>query len=117
MIDISEDNFAGSTPEILGDFTCMLCYGVALNPVKCNKCETVYCSKCLPAEALPGAESNNAPRSYNNPRYECYKKCGSKKTCNLSRIERNILNNLKFKCQHAEEYNCKKVVKYEFLAK
>ena len=39
--------------------------------------------------------------------------CGSKKVTKLSRIERNILNNFEFKCQHAETHGCKSVIKYE----
>jgi hypothetical protein len=31
----------------------------------------------------------------------------------LSRIEKNILNNLSFQCQHADEHGCTAIVKYE----
>ena len=120
LIDLCEDSFVGSkltTDDILSDFICMLCYGVCIEPVKCNKCETMYCAKCLPREALPGGKPDNKPRSYDNPKYTCYKKCGSNKTVQLSRIEKNILNNLSFKCQHADEHGCEAVVKYEFYKK
>ena len=45
--------------------------------------------------------------------YTCYKKCGSRKVVGLSRMERNILNSLTFKCQHADEHGCEAIVKYE----
>ena len=63
MIDITEENFSAKdfdTESILNFFTCMMCYGIAQNPLKCNKCETVYCKACLP-----------------NTTFSCFKKCGS----------------------------------------
>ena len=49
----------------------------------------------------------------NRTRYTCYKKCGSNKLITMSRIEKNVLNNMTFKCQHADSYNCKATIKYE----
>merc|ERR1711935_484143 len=77
---------------ILCDFVCMMCCGIVIDPIKCVQCETLYCSKCLPKEGLPGALPDNKGRSYNNPAYTCYKKCGSNKTKHISRLERNIRN-------------------------
>ena len=98
MINISEDNFAGVTfmteEDILSDFTCMLCYGIALQPVKCKKCETVYCSGCLSDDA----HDNSIKVKYPQQKYTCYKKCGCSEVCQLSRIERNFLKNLRFNC-------------------
>ena len=42
LIDLSEYNFdkeALSSEELLQDLTCLLCYGVAINPLKCATCE------------------------------------------------------------------------------
>ena len=50
--------------EIASNFTCLLCLGIAINPVKCGTCNTVYCQTCLPT---PG-DGMNA--------YKCYKLCG-----------------------------------------
>ena len=90
-------------------FTCMLCYGVAIKPVKCSTCETVYCTNCLPPDAFPGGKYD--PKK-SHKRYACYKQCGSKTTQALGRIERNLLNGLVFKCQHEPE-GCEAEVKYE----
>ena len=50
-IDITDDMYTGSLhPEIIQDFICMLCYGIVFKPLKCNKCETMYCSKCVPKD-------------------------------------------------------------------
>ena len=40
--------------------------------------------------------------------------CGSKDVVPLSRIETQLLNSLKFKCQHAAD-GCQQVLKYEDL--
>ena len=45
--------------------------------------------------------------------YACYKKCGGRTVVGLSRIDKNILNSLTFKCQHADEHGCEAVIKYE----
>ena len=41
--------------DILQNFVCMICYGVVIDPVKCQGCETLYCRSCLPADALDGS--------------------------------------------------------------
>ena len=113
-MDLSECNFdmtVLSSEDLLQDFTCLLCYGVAINPLKCDKCEQIYCSRCLPKTVTPDGQMN----SYGA--YTCYKKCGSRKVVGLSRIEKNILNSLSFQCQHADEHGCTAVVKYEFYKK
>ena len=73
-----------------------MCYGVVQEPVKCTKCETMYCKKCIPQN-----------------KYSCFMKCGASTTTALGRIERNILNNLTFRCQHSAEFQCEAVLKYE----
>ena len=113
MINISEDTFAGTSymteEDILSDFTCMLCYGIALQPLKCKGCETIYCSACLPEDAHdPSVKFKPGQR-----KYQCYKLCGKSELGPLSRIEKNFLSNIPFKCQHEEEFGCKAVVKYE----
>ena len=110
MINISEHTFAGqscmSEDDVLSDFTCMLCYGIALQPVKCAGCETIYCSACLPEDA-------HDPGIITKKRYSCYNLCGSSQVCRLGRIEMNIINNIPLKCQHEEEFGCNAIVKYE----
>ena len=48
-MDITDDMYVGTCSEdVVETFTCMLCYGIVDKPLKCDKCETVYCSKCIP---------------------------------------------------------------------
>jgi len=97
-MNLSEDLFAGidllDEEDILQPFVCLLCYGVAVYPMKCQKCETVYCASCLPKSAFDKTIQCNYP---DRP-YECFKMCGSKDVVPLSRLERNILNSLSFRC-------------------
>ena len=115
LIMISEDDFVGiesvCADELLTPFTCLLCYGIAIDPHKCKTCEQVYCSACLPKQAF----DPKLPVKYPQKRYECYKKCGSKELVKLSRLERNLLNGLFFKCQHADSHGCEATVTYERL--
>ena len=94
QIEVSEDQFRGSIDqeEILSHFTCLLCYGIALDPMKCTKCETAYCKTCLPKHAY----DKDAPLK--GKRYTCYKMCGCKDLTQLSKIEKRILANLTFAC-------------------
>lgn len=113
LIQLSEENFHGvealDSQDLLDPFTCLLCYGVAIDPRKCEQCETVYCKECLPESAF----NPNIRVRYPDKPYQCFKMCGSKKIVNLSRLERNILNNLKFRCQHEDEFGCTEVLTYE----
>ena len=127
MIVIGEETFAyqkyfGNEPtdeqmdfisELLSNYTCIICCGVAVDPVKCQTCETVYCYGCLPDDGV----GKTKQVSYYNPAYECYRKCGSRKNVDLSKLERAIINNLPFTCQHADEHGCEAVVKYEDMKK
>ena len=67
MMDITDDMYCGSLPDdLVSSFTCMLCYGVVFNPIKCARCETLFCGRCVPEKRkLPG-------------KFRCYNKCGSK---------------------------------------
>ena len=87
--------------------------GIVLDPIKCAQCETVYCKTCLPPDALDIELNSTKP-------YKCFKKCGSKELTELTRIERNILDSLKFKCQHSlleGDQKCTAIVKYEHIRK
>lgn len=94
--------------EMLNYFVCLLCYGVAIDPVKCVGCETIYCKRCLPTDALGVAYDYKIHKK----RYTCFKSCGANKTTQLGRIERNILNGFVFNCQHADE-GCDAQLTYE----
>ena len=50
-----------SSEDLLQDFTCLLCYGVAINPLKCDRCEQIYCSKCLPKSVSPDGKLDMDP--------------------------------------------------------
>jgi len=66
---------------------------------------------CLPIDAFdPKTPYSQLP---NGKRYECYKKCGGRKISEIGRIEKNVLNQLVFTCQHKDEHGCEAVIKYE----
>ena len=119
MIDISEDTFdvEGTDLEsIMNTFVCIICYGVSINPVKCDGCQTVYCKTCLPADAFNKHAKPDKKSSYCSKKYTCHKMCGFKTVSELGRIEKNILNSLAFKCQHADD-GCKEIILYSNLKK
>ena len=87
VVDITDDIYAGNLPdEIVEQFICTLCYGIAFDPVKCKKCEAVCCGRCVP-------ESKKKPGKFN-----CYRKCGGKDCVKVSELESKILNELEFSC-------------------
>ena len=87
--------------SILENFICLYCYGVAVDPVRCDRCETVYCKACLPESALDPTKFKK--KNYYDKSYECFAKCGSRKVVELGKIEMAILNSLRFSCQHADD--------------
>ena len=60
--------------DIFSQFTCLICYKVPLDPVKCTTCHKVYCSDCLPDGVLNS-------KSASIKKYQCYMKCGSETVC------------------------------------
>lgn len=66
-MDITTDLYAGSlNVDFMDTFNCVLCYGLVFDPVKCKKCEEVYCGNCIPKF-----------RKQRN-KFMCFKKCGSR---------------------------------------
>ena len=64
MMDITDDLYCGNLPEdVVQSFVCILCYGIVYKPVKCIKCETLICERCIAPKKLK--------------KFKCYKKCGS----------------------------------------
>ena len=115
-ITIFEDQFAGvdtiEEEDMMTPFTCMLCIGIAINPCKCDKCETIYCKDCIPKSYFDKSiKTSNYGNADQRP-YACFKMCGSKKLIPLTRIERNILNTMTFTCQHADDFECDAKIKY-----
>ena len=90
IIDLSEDMYCGTlNPECIDLFTCMLCYGIVSQPIKCSGCETLVCKTCL------------NPKRLEKDQFKCFKKCGSKTwTDQLSRQEKEILGKMRFRCQN-----------------
>ena len=33
--------------EVLETFNCMICYSIPIEPMECNKCDVLFCSKCI----------------------------------------------------------------------
>ena len=90
LLDITDDMYCGSlNPEVVGNYTCMLCYGIVFKPVKCEQCETLICQKCVnPKRLIKG-------------NFFCYKNCGSKNCLPYDEIpsrEKKIMEGFKFKC-------------------
>lgn len=53
LLDLTDDLYVGSVdPEVIDRFICILCYGIVFNPVKCNKCQTLICSRCINLEKM-----------------------------------------------------------------
>lgn len=91
MLDITDDMYCGSmSADMVADFTCMLCYGIVIEPIKCVTCGNLICKKCINVQKM------------NQGTLECYKKCGSKKFDKLSMTEQAIYDSLLFKCQNME---------------
>ena len=87
MIDEEDfDTESFDSTNVTGPFNCLLCLGLAINPVKCNKCDQVYCLTCL---------FTTVQNKYN---FNCFKNCGGIAVSKLTRIETNILNSIPFKC-------------------
>jgi len=67
ILDITDDMYCGSmNPDMVSEFTCMLCYGIVIDPVKCRTCNTLVCMKCIDL------------KKFKNGQLECYKKCGAR---------------------------------------
>ena len=90
-LDITEDMYCGTlSSEAVSQFTCILCYGVVFNPIKCNTCEVLICKRCITEKKLK-------PNSF-----RCYQKCGSKNAKPAGPLITKILSILKFRCQNDE---------------
>ena len=75
---------AGGTPiEIEGEFVCVICSGVVLEPVECRSCSSLYCKACVKVENMP-----------------CPKRCGASEYTKVNRLIMNALNKMSFKCQY-----------------
>lgn len=47
-LDITDDMYCGSlSMEVVQEFTCMLCYGIVIDPIKCYTCSNLVCKKCV----------------------------------------------------------------------
>lgn len=47
-IEISHDMYCGSLNLMaVQDFVCILCFGIAINPLRCYNCETLICYNCI----------------------------------------------------------------------
>lgn len=92
VIDLTEDMYCGSLSlDVVSNYVCMLCYGIVMEPIQCQTCETLVCRKCVNQKQL------------NNNSLECFKKCGSH-TFNkqLTGLEKTIYESLVFRCQNPD---------------
>ena len=102
MSKIYEDDFLAKkfdVTEAVNPFVCLLCLGIALKPLKCDICEQVYCTACL----FPKVKMTSKP-------YTCFKMCGSRTLVALSKIERNLLNQLVVKMSVIKASNMRNII-------
>ena len=91
ILDITDDMYCGAlSSEVVQEFTCMLCYGIVIDPIKCMTCSNLVCKKCV--------NMNKVDQN----RQECYKKCGSTRMGPLNMTEQRIYDSLLFRCQNDE---------------
>jgi hypothetical protein len=62
----------GVSNELQGEFICVVCTGVVLDPLECRQCSSLYCKGCL--------KGNNMP---------CPKRCGGS---DYSKVNRLVMN-------------------------
>ena len=96
-IDLTDDMYVGGLPaECIEDFVCMLCYGIVMNPIKCKKCETLFCKNCFLANRF-NTEDGYHRQDPKKLTFSCFKKCGSTEfSWKLDAQEQQILDNLEF---------------------
>ena len=60
MEDVKSESFS---PEFLIQFLCQECGGLPIKPVQCNRCEAMYCQRCVPKfkKKEPKAEEAKVP--------------------------------------------------------
>ena len=88
ILSIDEFYYTGAHQDhTVYKFVCMLCYGIVWKPIKCTKCDTLYCERCIPTKnLLPG-------------RFNCYRKCGSDEyTRDIGKVLKNLHKNLLLTC-------------------
>ena len=74
---------------------CSICSGIIIEPVQCLSCENSFCKDCLD-DCKKKKGENSCPFRCSNPTFK------------NSRLIKNLLSNLKFKCQNG----CKEEIPY-----
>lgn len=86
--NIVNNSFYESVKDLV---VCNICHGVLIDPLNCNVCEVAFCSNCLNTWKLTQKSDSLCPM-----------KCNSSKFVQSSRVLRNLIDKLEFKCK----YNC-----------
>ena len=79
---INKDNFKLIELNVI----CSICNGIVVSPVQCLECENCFCELCI--EKWKEKSENSCPFRCKNPKFKS------------SRLIKNILSNIKFKCQN-----------------
>jgi hypothetical protein len=112
--NIEKDQVSTSDHPIANEFICSICTAIPLDPVKCSKCNVVFCKEELSV--------------WFRTKDHCPMRCSRQNsTVKLSHIEQNILNQIIAKCKCGKDKitfgniknhltSCEAYVKYSCIA-
>ena len=94
--------YLGTLPEqIVSKFSCMVCFGIVIKPIRCLSCDTLVCHKCTPEDKLAQKKFDCVLKCYENQnerRYSCNEEPVVPRYGSLSVIEKQIYDTMKFSC-------------------
>jgi len=96
-IKLQEGFYRGNLKNEIKEFYCNICFNIPLNPISCNECEDLFCSKCINTFLM---RHNNCP--------SCKEVFQFRK---MNKKLKNLLDSFSFKCP----LNCGKSFYYKFF--
>lgn len=77
--------------DIISEYVCMICCGIAQEPIQCKTCNMHICKGCVNLKKL------------SNGWQECLKKCGSYQfKMSLTGVDKRVYDSFLFRCQNDE---------------